>query len=95
MADTCNEVCDEVIRRLKGLGFDVGDDEDHQPIFDALQEVVFIRDDQYGAAVSLADAVINWFGTANDGGKFYFGDLMNRKAKEFQELSKYGQGGRR
>ena len=42
MPASCTEVCDEVIKRLIDLGFDLGDDEDHQPIFDALEKVEFV-----------------------------------------------------
>lgn len=46
MADTCPDVCDEVIRRLKSIGFELGDDGNHQPIFDALALVRFSRTDK-------------------------------------------------
>ena len=93
MADTCNEVCDEVIRRLTGLGFDVGDDENHQPIFDALQKVTFISEEHFNDALALAYAVDNWFKATSDGARFTFGNIMETKAKNLLKLSKYGHGG--
>ena len=49
---SCPDVCDEVINRLKKLGFTIDDTEDHEPIFTALAEVQF-------ALISPADWVVS------------------------------------
>lgn len=47
MARSCSDVCDEVLRRLKALGFKLDDTEDHEQIFDALGECVLVRPTPY------------------------------------------------
>ena len=44
--NNCIVVCDVVIIKLEALGFDLGDNEDHGPIFDALEQVVFVKTDK-------------------------------------------------
>ena len=43
MVNDCGDVCNEVICRLTALGFDLGDSEDHEPIFNALDRCVIMR----------------------------------------------------
>ena len=38
---TCPDLCDEVVRRLKKLGFHFDETEDHEQIFSALADVHF------------------------------------------------------
>lgn len=43
MSVSCPDVCDEVIRRLTALGIDVGQDEDHEPIFAGLDQCSLLK----------------------------------------------------
>lgn len=57
MARSCNDVCDEVLRRLKALGFKLDDSEDHEQIFDALAQCMMVKE-TVPNCVSICDQVL-------------------------------------
>jgi hypothetical protein len=45
MSLSCSDICDEVIARLLELGFHIDtDDDDHEPIWNALHQVKFVME---------------------------------------------------
>jgi len=63
MTLSCSDVCEEIDRRLRALGFDYPDDPDgdHDPIFEALEQCVIRRlDDAILYAVIEDQLAIAW-----------------------------------
>lgn len=61
MSITCSDVCELIDQKLRKLGFDYPDDEDHEPLIAALEQCVLRREnDAVLYAVTESELAIAW-----------------------------------